>query len=40
MMGTSFRQVKGKGAETSTLNQICYCQLYKDGQAVGEETQT
>jgi hypothetical protein len=39
MMGTYFRHVK-EGAETSTLNQICYCQLYKDGQAVGEETQT
>lgn len=40
MMGTYFTHVKGKGAETSTLNQICYRQLYKDGHAMGEETQT
>lgn len=39
-MGTYFRHVKGKGTETSTLNQICYRQLYKDGHAMGEETQT
>ncbi len=40
MMGTYFGHVKGKGAETSTLNQIFYHQLYKDGHAMGEETQT